>query len=212
MKKRDWRSDDDGSGGWLFCLHCITSTILLFLQQGKPQQHGLEFLPITRIPSSNRSHASVHPTLLRHYYDIKMMPSFVIIIIHVAVVAVFSHNNDDDQTNAGSKSSTGIQEVILGEIIGWGGFSFIHEIKYIKLQEVYDTGQEEAAARAAFVAPFLDASPSSASQAAAAASHNMTSNQQQPPTFTNNGTIVIRWLLASANCLHNNQQFLIFLQ
>lgn len=46
------------------------------------------------------------------------------------------------------------QEVVLGEIIGKGGFSFVHEIRNVKLQEIYDTGNEEAASRAAFAATF----------------------------------------------------------
>jgi len=44
------------------------------------------------------------------------------------------------------------QEVTTGEIVGKGGFSFVHEIRKIRLQEIYDTGNEEAASRARFVA------------------------------------------------------------
>ena len=46
------------------------------------------------------------------------------------------------------------QEVLLGDIIGRGGFRFSHEIKYVKLQEIYDTGNKEAASRATFVATY----------------------------------------------------------
>lgn len=41
-----------------------------------------------------------------------------------------------------------------GDIIGRGGFSFVHEIKYVKLQEIYDTGNEEASSRATFASIF----------------------------------------------------------
>ena len=68
----------------------------------------------------------------------------------------------------GPHPALAFQEIILGDIIGRGGFSFVHEIKFVKLQEVYDTGREEAAARAAFAAPFDVSSSSSTSQQSAA--------------------------------------------
>ncbi|KAL3811920.1 hypothetical protein ACHAXA_002537 [Cyclostephanos tholiformis] len=46
------------------------------------------------------------------------------------------------------------QELVLGDIIGRGGFSFVYEIKNVKLQEIYDTGDEEAESRARFAAIF----------------------------------------------------------
>ena len=46
------------------------------------------------------------------------------------------------------------QEIVLGQIIGRGGFSFVHEIKDVRLQEIYDTGNDEAASRAEFAASF----------------------------------------------------------
>ena len=48
------------------------------------------------------------------------------------------------------------QEIVLGQIIGRGGFSFVHEIKDVRLQEIYDTGNDEAASRAEFAASFKD--------------------------------------------------------
>jgi serine/threonine protein kinase len=47
------------------------------------------------------------------------------------------------------------QEIILGDIIGRGGFSFVYEIKYIKLQEVYDTDDDVALSRAQFASTFV---------------------------------------------------------
>lgn len=47
------------------------------------------------------------------------------------------------------------QEIILGDIVGRGGFSFVYEIKYIKLQEVYDTDDEVALSRAQFASTFV---------------------------------------------------------
>ncbi|EED96300.1 predicted protein [Thalassiosira pseudonana CCMP1335] len=46
------------------------------------------------------------------------------------------------------------QEIVLGDIIGRGGFSFVHEIKDVRLQEIYDTGNEEAQSRADFASSF----------------------------------------------------------
>ncbi len=65
--------------------------------------------------------------------------------------------------STGTLPALAFQEIILGDIIGRGGFSFVHEIKFVKLQEVYDTGREEAASRAVFAAPFNVAASSSSS-------------------------------------------------
>ena len=75
----------------------------------------------------------LHPTLISHYFHI--MSS--------------SLNKEKEMLPA-----LAFQEVVLGDIIGRGGFSFVHEIKYIKLQEIYDTGNEEAESRAKFASIF----------------------------------------------------------
>eukprot|EP01082_Thalassiosira_pseudonana_P001842 g650.t1 g650 contig10:463294-464394(-) len=77
-----------------------------------------------------------HPTLLQHYYDI---------------MAMHTENKE------GSKlplPQLAFQEIVLGDIIGRGGFSFVHEIKDVRLQEIYDTGNEEAQSRADFASSF----------------------------------------------------------
>mmetsp|Transcript_23849 Transcript_23849/g.57508 ORF Transcript_23849/g.57508 Transcript_23849/m.57508 type:complete len:510 (-) Transcript_23849:126-1655(-) len=79
----------------------------------------------------------LHPTLLQHYKDI---------------MASSSLNKSDGST--GPMPALAFQEVVLGDIIGRGGFSFVHEIKFVKLQEIYDTGNEEAASRAVFASTF----------------------------------------------------------
>ena len=71
-----------------------------------------------------------HTSLLRHYYY---------------VMSLNSHNDKHKILPAFA-----FQEVVLGDIIGRGGFSFVHEIRKVRPQEVYDTGNEEAAARAEF--------------------------------------------------------------
>lgn len=71
------------------------------------------------------------------------------------------------------------QEVVLGEIIGRGGFSFVHEIKNVKLQEIYDTGNEEAASRASFAATF-DAKHATAG--ATAHNNSNKNNHNKPPS------------------------------
>ncbi|KAL9185459.1 hypothetical protein ACHAXT_003236 [Thalassiosira profunda] len=84
----------------------------------------------------------LHPTLLHHYY----------------------HNMSLHQSDGSSDSlpALAFQEVVLGDVIGRGGFSFVHEIKFVKLQEVYDTGDEEAKTRAAFADTFQeDGAPNS---------------------------------------------------
>ncbi len=74
-----------------------------------------------------------HPTFLQHYYEMASLNS-----------------------NAADASSPlpalAFEEIMLGEIVGKGGFSFVHEIKHVKLQEVYDTGNDEAKVRAEFAA------------------------------------------------------------
>lgn len=75
------------------------------------------------------------------------------------------------------------QEVVLGEIIGRGGFSFVHEIKDVKLQEIYDTGNEEAASRASFAATFDTAAASNAATNTAVHNNsNRTSHDFKPPS------------------------------
>ncbi|KAL7525348.1 hypothetical protein ACHAXR_003338 [Thalassiosira sp. AJA248-18] len=76
-----------------------------------------------------------HPTLLQHYYG--MMASSPL-------------NKSDNKP----LPALAFQEILLGDIIGRGGFSFVHEIKDVKLQEIYDTGNDEAASRAAFASTF----------------------------------------------------------
>jgi serine/threonine protein kinase len=75
------------------------------------------------------------------------------------------------------------QEIVLGEIIGRGGFSFVHEIKDVRLQEIYDTGNEEAASRAEFAASFKNSkSVNSLEIAAAATTSTSGTNQTAPPS------------------------------
>lgn len=68
------------------------------------------------------------------------------------------------------------QEVVLGEIIGRGGFSFVHEIKDVKLQEIYDTGNEEAASRASFANTFDTAAASNST------TNNRNNHNFKPPS------------------------------
>jgi len=75
-----------------------------------------------------------HPTFLKHYYEMASL------------------NTKD----ASLLPALAFQEMILGEIIGKGGFSFVHEIKHVKLQEIYDTGAEEAKVRAEFAQTIND--------------------------------------------------------
>lgn len=83
-------------------------------------------------------------------------------------------------TPTGPLPALAFQEIILGDIIGRGGFSFVHEIKFVKLQEVYDTGREEAASRAAFAAPF-DVSSSSSSSSQQVGVLDNTNTSHKPP-------------------------------
>lgn len=76
-----------------------------------------------------------HPTFLKHYYEMASL------------------NTTKD---AAPLPALAFQEIILGEIVGKGGFSFVHEIKHVKLQEVYDTGDQEAKVRAEFAATIND--------------------------------------------------------
>ena len=119
--------------------------------------------PSSTSPNSVVDYAArVHPTLLRHYYDIKN-------VLSRKSTALLSSSKSSSLTMApGPLPALAFQEIILGDIIGRGGFSFVHEIKFVKLQEVYDTGREEAASRAAFAAPFDVSSSSSTSQQSAA--------------------------------------------
>jgi hypothetical protein len=87
--------------------------------------------------------ARLHPTLLQHYYDLI--------------------NMDRDTSLKGEENKLPLpqlafQEIELGEIIGRGGFSFVHEIRDVRLQEIYDTGNEEAASRAEFAEKFKNKS------------------------------------------------------
>jgi hypothetical protein len=89
---------------------------------------------------STREYAArLHPTLLQHYYDLVEMDG------HTAL------KGDDSRLPL---PQLAFQEIVLGEIIGRGGFSFVHEIRDVRLQEIYDTGNEEAQSRAAFAASF----------------------------------------------------------
>lgn len=78
----------------------------------------------------------LHPSLISHYFHI------------------MSLNKSADGASKEVLPALAFQEVVLGDIIGRGGFSFVHEIKYIKLQEIYDTGNEEAESRAKFASIF----------------------------------------------------------
>ena len=90
---------------------------------------------------STREYCSrLHPTLLQHYYDVINM-----------VKDTTSLEKEEDKLPL---PQLAFQEIVMGEIIGRGGFSFVHEIKDVRLQEIYDTGNEEAASRAAFAASF----------------------------------------------------------
>ena len=111
----------------------------------------------TNSPSNKSTNSSVveyasrlHPTLLQHYYDVVNMMSST----------GLSKNSEDHRggSSTGPLPALAYQEVVLGDIIGRGGFSFVHEIKFIKLQEIYDTGNEEAASRAAFASTYDETS------------------------------------------------------
>jgi len=108
--------------------------------------------------------------LLEHYYELIMTSSL---------------NNSD---GGGGSSSTPLpalafQEVVLGEIIGRGGFSFVHEIRDVKLQEIYDTGNEEAASRAAFAAAFDESSDGyNAGGGGSSSPSNSGNNNKKPPS------------------------------
>lgn len=92
--------------------------------------------PITFAPQSVIEYVTrEHPTFLKHYYE----------------MALLKNTKDESLLPA-----LAFQEMILGEIIGKGGFSFVHEIKHAKLQEVYDVGNEEAKVRAEFAATIND--------------------------------------------------------
>lgn len=81
----------------------------------------------------------LHPTLLQHYYDLSNMV-----------------NTSLKSEGKLPLPQLAFQEIVLGEIIGRGGFSFVHEIRDVRLQEIYDTGNDEAASRAEFAASFKD--------------------------------------------------------
>jgi hypothetical protein len=90
---------------------------------------------------STREYCSrLHPTLLQHYYDLSNM-----------VKDTTSLAKDEGKLPL---PQLAFQEIVLGEIIGRGGFSFVHEIRDVRLQEIYDTGNDEAASRAGFAASF----------------------------------------------------------
>ena len=61
----------------------------------------------------------------------------------------------DDKVQVPPLPALAFQEIILGDIVGRGGFSFVYEIKHIKLQEVYDTDDEVALSRAQFASTFV---------------------------------------------------------
>ena len=89
---------------------------------------------------STREYCSrLHPTLLQHYYVVSSM------------VKDTSLKNEEGKLPL---PQLAFQEIVLGQIIGRGGFSFVHEIKDVRLQEIYDTGNDEAASRAEFAASF----------------------------------------------------------
>lgn len=75
-----------------------------------------------------------HPSFLEHYYEMASLNS----------------------TTSSTLPALAFQEMILGEIVGKGGFSFVYDIKHVKLQEVYDTGDMEAKVRAEFAASIND--------------------------------------------------------
>jgi hypothetical protein len=96
-----------------------------------------------------------HPTLLQHYYDLSTM-----------VKADASLRSAESNLPL---PQLAFQEIVLGEIIGRGGFSFVHEIRDVRLQEIYDTGNEEAASRAEFAASFKNSKGVNSLEIAAAA-------------------------------------------
>lgn len=81
-----------------------------------------------------------HPTFLKHYYEMASLNT------------LGTGTGGKDGAPSSLLPALAFQEMILGEIIGKGGFSFVYEIKHVKLQEVYDTGKEEAKIRAEFSA------------------------------------------------------------
>ena len=111
------------------------------------------------VPVADIAAREEHPALLRHcHYDVAMSSNGR---------GNNSRNDNNDQSSSSSVvlplPALAYQEIILGDVVGRGGFSFVHEIKYVKLQEIYDTGDEEAESRAKFAAIFDAAAHSSSS-------------------------------------------------
>lgn len=105
--------------------------------------------------------------------------------------------NNVDGASTGPLPALAFQEVVLGEIIGRGGFSFVHEIRDVQLQEIYDTGNEEAASRASFAAAF-DASPDDDDGGGGASSSstmpNDNNNNHKKPNRTSRQLYVLKTL------------------
>lgn len=152
----------------------------------------------TAISSSTSSWACIeycsqfHPTLLRHYYDLQS---------HRSAMA----NNTTNDTNSDTNNTTNqkqqrqlplpqlaFSEIVVGDVIGRGGFSFVHEIKDVRLRDVYDTGEDESESRREFAEEFRRLSPleiagasSSTSTAATNNNNNSTSasTSKQPSPY-----------------------------
>ena len=107
------------------------------------------------VPVADSAAREEHPALLRRCcHDVAM-----------------SSKSGNDTSSVLPLPALAYQEIILGDVVGRGGFSFVHEIKYVKLQEIYDTGDEEAESRARFAAIF-DAAHSSSPSSSSSSSGN----------------------------------------
>jgi len=130
-----------------------------------------------------------HPTLLRHYYDLQSFQ-----LHSTFTMADINDNNNNNNAVMNDKQQQQLPlpqlaytEIVMGEIIGRGGFSFVHEIKDVRLQDVYDTSEDESRSRAVFAASFrqsssspLEITGSSTSSTSTATTAKKTTKQSSP--------------------------------
>mmetsp|Transcript_19672 Transcript_19672/g.38928 ORF Transcript_19672/g.38928 Transcript_19672/m.38928 type:complete len:579 (-) Transcript_19672:279-2015(-) len=117
----------------------------------------------------------LHPTLIQHYYDI--MSSL-----------------RGGEEGGSAPPALAFSEIVLGDIIGKGGFSFVHEINDVKLQEVYDTSAEESKARAAFAAEFEKPKKSESNSSTNTTSTTSTTSTKAPPQKSTSQQFVLKTL------------------
>ncbi|KAL7470186.1 hypothetical protein ACHAXS_010445 [Conticribra weissflogii] len=144
-----------------------------------PTEHSLSISSAekaARIVLSTKEYVTkLHPTLIQHYNDI-----------------MSSLKGAEERGSA--PPALAFSEIVLGDIIGKGGFSFVHEIKDVKLQEVYDTGAEESKARAAFAAEFEKPKKSESNSSTNTASTTSTSSTKAPSQKPTSQQFVLKTL------------------